>query len=213
MAMVEVAYELRSSASILVASEDEELVEGWPYDAVLKRFSPGLTPVDAAKAIVEEFENANKAKTYATLSAIALDQIDVLAGALDSLGVALLPVLSANSSTVTAARARTTEFATDGYIDVVDFVSRLKASFMAALPVGDNARAQITAAADSVLTATSAAVIATNRQPAAGADFRPHGIAIYMPINPINRDFLNLAFAERAPKWAQFVESYASMSK
>lgn len=51
-ALVEVAYELRSSASIFIASEDLLQVDGWDYADLLPRLVPGgSTEVEVAQAI------------------------------------------------------------------------------------------------------------------------------------------------------------------
>ncbi len=210
MAMIEVAYEIRNSGSFLVASEDEETPDGWPYGKVLERFDNGVEPVDAAKAIVDAFEAEMGHNPFATLSVIALGGIQNLAGALDALGSALLPVLSEHHSAVTVARGHTTEFSTDGYIDLIHFVIRLKNALTNALPASDANLADILSASDRVLDAAAAAVIRTNRAPDSNPNSRysPHGIAVYVPTRPLNPDYDSLSFVADAPNWANFVKTY-----
>ena len=56
-AMVEVAYEMRSVASFLVASENQSPAAGWPYAMVLASLvrNPTMVPRELANTIVERF--------------------------------------------------------------------------------------------------------------------------------------------------------------
>lgn len=79
MAMVETAFAMRDVGKIMVASEEVSPFDGWAYQLWLKTLidNPGLTPTGLAQLIVDTF-----GKTYssnATLSAVDLTTINVLA--------------------------------------------------------------------------------------------------------------------------------------
>src|SRR5205085_910475 len=57
MNMVEVAYEMRDTAGLLVGSEETEPGAGWPYKAILAGLAkrPEMAPTELAKLIVDEY--------------------------------------------------------------------------------------------------------------------------------------------------------------
>ncbi len=57
MGTIETAYELRNYASYLVASEESEPADGWPYDAILSRLSsaPTMSARDLALTMAKDY--------------------------------------------------------------------------------------------------------------------------------------------------------------
>jgi hypothetical protein len=93
MTMLEVAYQLRDHARILVGSEELEPGAGWPYAAVFGDLVAGPTmgpPVLAAAIVRRYAESYASSGADATQSAIDLSALDDLVGAVDALGRALL---------------------------------------------------------------------------------------------------------------------------
>jgi hypothetical protein len=91
MGMVEVAYEIRETgASIMVASEEIEPLDGWPYDLVLGDLQdhPAWSPAELGAAIVSRYHLSYG--TGETQSAIDLGRMDTLAGAVDNLAGVLM---------------------------------------------------------------------------------------------------------------------------
>jgi hypothetical protein len=97
MASVEVAYQLRNHARILVASEERVPGTSWPYDIIfddLKR-TPDMSGRDLALRILDGYmayyEAAMPSPLNSDVTKVALDlsKIDALAQATDRLGVAL----------------------------------------------------------------------------------------------------------------------------
>ncbi|MGQ9747202.1 MAG: clostripain-related cysteine peptidase [Candidatus Caldatribacteriaceae bacterium] len=80
MAMVEVAYEVRNYAHIMVASEKSIPGEGWDYTGFLQALAsaPLLDAEQLARIIVDTYVNSYPT-TGVTLSALRLENIDVLA--------------------------------------------------------------------------------------------------------------------------------------
>jgi hypothetical protein len=85
MGMLEIAYELKERADVMVASEKTEDLEGWPYDDILGAITPGMTPAQLGEVIVQKYEESPSGSND-TLSAVRLQEeingemIDKLSG-------------------------------------------------------------------------------------------------------------------------------------
>ncbi|MFW5742055.1 MAG: clostripain-related cysteine peptidase [Spirochaetota bacterium] len=84
-ATVEIAYELRNVADIMVASQDLVPADGWEYDDVLERLagSDG-EPRSCARAIVDAYAAAHADVSSATISAVDLGRADTLVAAFNA---------------------------------------------------------------------------------------------------------------------------------
>ncbi len=88
-AMLENAYEIRNSASYLVASQNVMHIV-FPYDVVIDTITADTTPEELAKAMVEQYhKKMDTAKKGSTISAITLSKVEELAQAVDGLAQAL----------------------------------------------------------------------------------------------------------------------------
>lgn len=144
MSTLEAAYEYRTVAGILVASQ--ELVEGygWDYDDLLGRLvnNPSMTPRQLASAMVASFKQFYESSAYRhqTISAMALQKdyapdattdIRSLAGSVSELSNQLIALMNntatrqATLNLLTSTRASVQEFDKSvnpaTYIDLVDF--------------------------------------------------------------------------------------------
>ena len=92
MAMIEVAYEWRDQAAYLVASEELEPNDGWPYDTILKALAenPAIAPEELSKQIVELYGKSYGLLQRTTQSATDLAKLPQLVKAMDTLGAALV---------------------------------------------------------------------------------------------------------------------------
>ncbi len=74
MGMFEVYYELREHSGMIIASEKEEPLAGWPYTDILTALEaePKMTPTDFASVIVETFVDwgTNHSSVSTTLTAV-----------------------------------------------------------------------------------------------------------------------------------------------
>ncbi|MFQ6016389.1 MAG: clostripain-related cysteine peptidase [Anaerolineae bacterium] len=95
MSGIEVCYQLRDSAQILIGSQMEEPGDGWPYDAVLKHLlnEPDISPTDLAQAVVAEYAD-HYADEVVTQSAVNLEAAQSTAMSVSALAEALLTTLS-----------------------------------------------------------------------------------------------------------------------
>ena len=83
MSMVEVAYEIREHATVMVGSERSEPNDGWPYDTLLADLvaDPSMTAADLGGTIVSRYyESHGDSQTH---SAISLSSMDTLASKID----------------------------------------------------------------------------------------------------------------------------------
>jgi len=88
MAMTEVAYQIKNYADIMVASEENEPGDGWPYDTILAQLvsNPLMSPKQLAADIVDKYIFSYSYPSYeVTQSAIDLSYMDTLVGQLSSL--------------------------------------------------------------------------------------------------------------------------------
>ncbi|MCM8769411.1 MAG: clostripain-related cysteine peptidase [Candidatus Omnitrophica bacterium] len=91
MGMIEVAYEIRDFASVMVASEEFEYVNGWPFHTILGDLAsnPLMMAEQLASVMVERYWQENGFSGPVTLSAIRLGECFSLRHALDNLISAL----------------------------------------------------------------------------------------------------------------------------
>ncbi|GEM_PF-5529968 len=87
MDMLEVAYQLRSAAFLMIASENYEWGPGWNYFHVLSPIvcDPDMSPYVFAQKVVEAFAQEYQGEEDATLAAIELTKIAAIREALDNL--------------------------------------------------------------------------------------------------------------------------------
>jgi clostripain len=91
MAMTEVAYQIKDYADILVASEENEPSDGWPYDTILAQLvaNPPISPEQLAVDIVNKYIYFYFSYNV-TQSAIDLSYMDTLTSQLSNLALAMI---------------------------------------------------------------------------------------------------------------------------
>ena len=178
LAMLETDWALRDDADFIVASEDIDPSAGQRYDLYLGELlkDPGMTPRQLSEKLIEAFREAYAAGGYYpqdsetfTQSAVETAQLASVAAALDGLCAVFEGNLTALAPSMTAARNGVETYGKPEYIDLYDFVRRLRD--LSALD-------DLNATADAVLAAVNASVVAN-----AHGTLRPqsHGISIYFP--------------------------------
>ena len=128
MAMLEIAWQIRDHARVLVASEEIEPGTGWPYAAILRDLiaRPSMSPAELATTIVRRYAASYRWPGHGvTQSAIDLSRLDELADAVDRLARVLLAALPGVRLAVSEARRRTLSFFNDHYVDLHHFASQL----------------------------------------------------------------------------------------
>ncbi len=201
MNMVEVAYQVRNTAQVLVGSQEVEPADGWPYHTVLRDLAknPAMTPAELGKVIVDRYLASYKPNEGVTQSALDLSASTKLEGAIDKLASALLKELPAEATQVAVMRARRAarSYETHDYIDLVHFCQLLR-------KFGANAAVQ--AACSGVEdTAAQSFVLASGFR---GANVsNSNGVSIYFPENAISPLYAKLDFAKNS-KWNELLAGY-----
>ena len=100
MATIEAAYELKDYADVMVASEETEPGDGWPYDTILTALTqdPGMTAQELGQTIVEKYIAYYGTSGTQTLAAIDLTKIGDVAAALSQLASLLKDEMESSSS-------------------------------------------------------------------------------------------------------------------
>ncbi|MFN8442505.1 MAG: clostripain-related cysteine peptidase [Caldilineaceae bacterium] len=199
MNMLEVGYQLRSSASILVGSEEIEPGDGWPYDTILAQLvkTPQMTTAELAKLIVDQYIQSYSAGEAVTLSAVQLSSLGDLLTELNKLAQALLDNRSDDALMLGLYRARQKVQSYDvaDYVDLADLCQRIKQQI---------ANQPVQAACEGVLRAVQTTVLtsAFNAKQMRGS----HGISIYYPQRELSPLYNRLDFAKKS-KWDEFLKA------
>jgi hypothetical protein len=130
MTMIEVAYQLRDHAQVLVGSEEVEPGPGWPHAAILGDLTkhPTMTAAELGAIVVQRYiESYRHGAGDATQSAIDLGQLDDLVGAVDVLARRLLADIksAAVTASLLGARRRTLQFYEGLYVDLRHLTANL----------------------------------------------------------------------------------------
>ncbi|MBN1525398.1 MAG: putative Ig domain-containing protein [Spirochaetales bacterium] len=189
LGMMEVAYELKADAEVMVGSEENEPGDGWEYDTLLNNFKAKGTKEaeDLGESIVTAYQTRYAATAGTTLSAIRLSEMDNLVSALETF---ITGCNSAGFETVYAAinsAGSVQRFGGDG-------------EFMSHLDIWDLADTLSSVAGASALkTAVEDAVIQNFHYGTAVAN--AHGIALYFPMN---NDVLGVPFQAYSTAYLDF---------
>jgi hypothetical protein len=204
MTMIEVAYQLRDHAQVLVGSEELEPGPGWPHAAILGDLTkkPTTTEAELGATIVQRYvESYRHGGENATQSAIDLGRLDDLVEAVDVLARRLLAgsKSAAAVASLLGARHRTLQFFEGLYVDLHHLAGNL-ATASGLSPVTDACRS-----VQRVIQGREGRgpVIAEGH---VGARLAPaRGLSIYCPVYPTaSVHYGELEFAKRTP-WADLL--------
>ncbi len=207
MSNLEVAYQLRDHVRYIVASEENEPGDGWPYDRVLGRLAadPGMATADLARHIVSDYIDSYADQGYlgdVTQAALDLSRITDLTTTVDALAGRLQAVMPAVYSDVWQAQRRSARFWHNTLWDLGQFCSELAAR-TADAELADAA----TAVVDSLECGEGRPLIAEQHrgQKVSGC----HGITIYLvpPMTGLSRFYGELDFATDH-RWLSMLEAY-----
>lgn len=204
MNMLEIAYEMRDTAKVMVGSEQTEPTHGWPYSELFRWLTTNLdatgeeVSAQAVRAYGAYYGASHDGAT--TQSAILLGTtVRDLAQAVDRLAKALINSLSRNAGSIALARRSVLAFETLDYVDLGDLARLLKAR------VSDSA---VTEAADGALEAIEQSIHANQTT---GESMKlASGISIWFPsasAGPLSEVYAKLAFAKDT-SWSTFLEAY-----
>ncbi len=207
MSNLEVAYQVRDHVRIIVASEENEPGDGWPYDRVLGRLvaDPTMATADFARHIVSDYvawyqENGHTGGV--TQAAIDLAGLDLLTGPLDLFADRLAAVMPDAYADVWKAQRGSTRFSHNTLWDLGDFCSQF---------ADRTADPELSSAAKAVVAALECGdghpVIAEEHSGDSVAGCS--GITIYLvpPMTELSRFYSELDFVADH-RWLQMLEAY-----
>lgn len=212
MNMLEVAYQVKTSCQYMVASQEEEPGDGWPYDLILGKLTanPQMTPALLAATIVQEYNRFYR-ESYPNLpvtqSAVDLGKLDALAEAVDQLADTLRATLEADwkggSAMISLALYEAQKFADRDYVDLPHLCQLLAAQ---------NPETAVASAAWGVVnllkrSGTDSPLVAEGHS---GPGMRfASGISIYLPERGVSPLYERLEFAKEH-RWDQFLQAKAA---
>jgi hypothetical protein len=132
MAMVEVAYQIKDCAQIMVTSEDSIPGDGWQYDCILENLvtNPDQSTRQFASEIVNcYYQQYAGSAIDVTLSAVDLTGMDLLAGEISVLANQIINDHATPRNNYREARNASQQYPPGlglEYIDLKDFVNQLK---------------------------------------------------------------------------------------
>lgn len=207
MSNLEVAYQAQPYVNYVVASEESEPNEGWPYEMILAELvaAPDMSTAELASAIVKTYVQSYKAMGYTgdvTQAALDLSQMTPLNSALDALSAALLARMPAASTQIWKAQRKTKRFWHNTLADIGHFGKEMKRA---------TRQRPIRVAADAVMDALEPGagklVIAEAHN---GSGVREvTGVTLYMPspLVGLSKFYGDLAFAKQQA-WVQLLKAY-----
>lgn len=214
MAMIEVANICKKYASIMVASEEVELGQGWRYDKVLESFAKGaVSPEAFAKQVVSSYHDTyHNITSDFTLSAINLDHITAIEYNVNEVALLLLECLQQQRGQsvkyIIRQCRRNICFEEPSYVDLCSFYKRLllgadKFSLQTNGPLVGQLKATLQEGIKLINRAIIANTCGSNLSHA-------QGLSIYFPEQQIISSYQRTEFAQ-TNQWYNFISHYVMM--
>ncbi|ODS33443.1 MAG: Clostripain precursor [Candidatus Scalindua rubra] len=144
MGMLEIMYQVKDYANYLISSQNEEALDGWPYDKLLEIIiaNPEMDGSQLASKIVDSYidsikGNPSKMSNVLTLSVVDLKFVEELVREIDNLSLLLLQAQKENPRKMAFVERVTNRFLISAHIagryvpysvlyDLSDFVENVK---------------------------------------------------------------------------------------
>jgi len=211
MSMLEVAYQSRRGATVMVGSEETEPGDGWPYHRVLAALTanPQMTPQQLGTIVVQEYVasyDKGPLSEAVTQSALDLGQAQSVVAAVDALAQALIAGLQDHATYMAIAKARrdTQSFYDRDYLDLYNLATLLHKYCQSP---------EIRAAAQRVIDLLqpdpqAGFVLGTKSLGREMAE--SHGVSIYFPPEGRVSPFYSHLEMSKATHWDDFLEKFAT---
>jgi hypothetical protein len=192
MNMVEVAYQVRDAAQMVVGSQEVEPAAGWPYDHILAALKdrPRMGADELATLIVVRYMSSYGPLENLTQSALQVSRVQELAASIDALCDVVLSRQQETELGIYRAARRAQFFADPDYKDLYDFC-RLIAEI-------EGPHSELSRQAEGVMallepSGPDSFVLASAQQ---GYRMRrAHGVSIYFPQRVLSPFYRRLDFA------------------
>jgi hypothetical protein len=210
MSMIEVCYQLRDCADIIVSSEAQEPMEGWPYEALVRELikNPKMTPPEIATVAVDEFvklyEDYENSST--TLAACDTSRCVQLVEPLSNLVDCFLANI--DDSEVTDAIMLTRYI-----VQADDFIESVDLYDFCNLLMKKSRNKGIVECCDRFIQTFHESGAIIKRQPLVGGAEHWHGLSIYFPTVEVSQQYNNLDLVQGSlTNWKKFIDRYVDMS-
>ncbi|MBU1668694.1 peptidoglycan-binding protein [bacterium] len=216
MGMMEVAYQLKDHAEIVVGSEELEPGKGWDYAAIVSYLvnNPTASNEDISKEIIRSFiaSYANQNSLKVTLSSIRTDKLDHVVCLMDRFAHSILR----NESNVRGAllsivdKTETFDYVNKEqiYRDLAHFVALTKAHYVN--------NPEIVSSADELLVGLNELIVDNKTKNFNNA----HGLSVYLPLVPNMSGFAIAVFsaleinqADAAPHWLKLFKQIGNLDE
>ncbi len=208
MNTMEVAYQLKDTAKVIVGSEETEPGAGWPYDMVLGSLSanPSMSPQEFGKAIVDSYIKSYDKGAHSesvTMAAVNLDKISGVMSSIDKWAVALKKNITAQDTfnAVLLNSEKVQKFYYRTYKDTFDFAKLIKEK--SKVKEIQDASAGVM---DALKPAGNSYVIASKSLTANMAN--AHGVSVYFPGHESYTKYYDRLDFARKSKWDDFIKAY-----
>lgn len=205
MAGVEVCYQVRSFANLIVGSEEIEPGRGWSYDLIIQTITQlGDKASEAAtlgKAVVDDYAAAlaDYKIRLVTQSATASNQVGDLLSKVDQLALKLTVLIDSKYGGLARAEKTATRFYDTDYLDLGNYLENLQK--IAGIE-------EVAQSIQDAVEAYKAAIFASAFLFPSGGQ-APTGLSIYYPTKPsFDQSYLTLDAAGSLANWIQFVKRY-----
>jgi hypothetical protein len=207
MNMIEVTYQLRGLVSNIVASQELEPGDGWPYDKVLGDLAtkPAASGADVAKKITARYLASYTASDAVTSGAVDVTRVEAAAKAVDTLASACIAVMGDDGEYAAFSKALTSSqrFDTKDFVDLGDFAAQI------ATRSGNTAVKQACKGVLAALTGGASPLVLAEGHKGAGLS-RATGTSIYFPTaGDAQVTYANLDFA-KATRWGKLIARFQS---
>ncbi len=206
MSNLEVAYQAQPYVRTIVASEESEPNDGWPYEAVLRPLAdnPDLPTADFAAHIVNAYIKSYVDQGYpgaVTQAALDLSQVQAVVEPLDRLADTLIARLPRAKSQVWTAQRRSARFWHNTLWDIAHFSEELSRA------TRDRATRQAAQDVRAALRPGPGRFVVTEAHNGPGVR-RCGGVTVYLPaMTDVSRYYGELAYA-RDHRWLALLRAY-----
>lgn len=214
MGMMEVAYQLKDHAKIVIGSEELEPGKGWDYSAVVAYLvaHPNASNEEISKAIIKSFLDsyASQGDLKVTLSSIRTDKLQDVACLMDRFAYSILRNESNIRGALLAIVDGTETFDYESneqiYRDLVHFVRLTKAHYFH--------NGEIVQSADNLLEGLDDLIVENQTKNFTNA----HGLSVYLPLVPNMSGFAIAVFSaleinqkDSAPHWLKLFKQIGNL--
>jgi hypothetical protein len=220
MSMIEIGYQVKDAANILVSSQNSEPGQGWNYKDFLiplAKTPKQFQPRELAKKIVSSFNSLYKSRyVFYTQSALDLTMLSGLGEHLQTLISFFINIPKKHrvklAKIINNARRRSLKFDVRDFIDMLSFYSALKKGLLKEVKGTTSSKQRLYVRTLHSLirhldngAKTLSRVVFAN---VAGRLFKHAcGVSMYYPVHSAHRSYLKTNFSKQT-LWGDFLKSY-----